>query len=78
MKKVSKVDSQKKPATSQKGTRNAEKGDLGDKINKKLESLNIKTVGKKVESKPVKAPKEIVPVAKGKKVEKIGSAGEIA
>ena len=49
VKKVSKVDSgQKKPATAQKGTRNTEKGDLGEKINKKLESLNIKTAGKKV------------------------------
>ena len=65
----------KKPGTSQKAVRNSEKGDLGDKINKKLESLNIKT-GKKMEQKPVKTPKEIV--AKTKKVENVGSAGEIA
>ena len=74
MKKVTKHEV-KKPGTSQKGARNSEKGDLGDKINKKLESLNIKT-GKKVEQKPTKTPKEIV--AKTKKVENAGSAGEIA
>ena len=65
----------KKPGTGQKAVRNSEKGDLGDKINKKLESLNIKT-GKKMEQKPAKTPKEIV--TKTKKVENAGSAGEIA
>lgn len=47
IKKVSKPDLQKKPATAKLPARNVDnRNDLGQKIHKKLESLNIKT-GKK-------------------------------
>jgi hypothetical protein len=72
VKKPTKVEQQKKPATSQKQRQPEAKGELGDKINKKLESLNIKT-SKRVDQKPSQ-PKPIV--RKGK--EKMGSGGEIA
>ena len=48
IKKTVKVDVNKKPGTAQKGGRVEGKSELGAKINKKLESLNIKT-GKNVE-----------------------------
>lgn len=59
-KKGSKVESDKKPSTAQKATRPESKKDLGDKINKKLESLNIKTAKRTtVEPKGTQPAKQI-------------------
>ncbi len=50
IKKVTKAQQQKKPATALKATRNDTKRNLGDNIHKKLQSMNIKS-GKKQEIK---------------------------
>lgn len=53
IKKVSKPEIQKKPATAKAQVRSVDnRNDLGQKIHKKLESLNIKT-GKKPETKSI-------------------------
>ena len=56
-KKAGKTVEQKKPQTSQKHARNESKNDLGEKIHKRLESLNIKT-GKKQEVKKTELVKK--------------------